>query len=255
MRVKQFLASALALALAMSSVPAIAGSGTLPVTPGSGATLRVGTDGSTNLFGNGAICDGAACAVLAAVKAASTAPVATDPALVVGLSPNGNQSTAANQANPQRWIAGNGFGATPTAVFGTEVNSLPSLDSVLSSVAIANQTALDTYIDISASVSSFTSGAGAPSLQIYACPLNQDGTTYCSNQITTTPGAIVPLSPYFMCSIQFIPSLAATAQTGDCGSLFPIVPQSIKLIAYNLAGNILGSTVTIKATTFNLAFH
>lgn len=33
----------------------------------------------------------------AAVKAASTAPVATDPALVVGLSPNGNQATATNQ--------------------------------------------------------------------------------------------------------------------------------------------------------------
>lgn len=36
----------------------------------------------------------------AAVKAASTAPVATDPALVVGLSPNGNQATAANQVSP-----------------------------------------------------------------------------------------------------------------------------------------------------------
>lgn len=34
-----------------------------------------------------------------AVKAASTAPVATDPAEVVALSPNGNQATAGNQTN------------------------------------------------------------------------------------------------------------------------------------------------------------
>lgn len=34
----------------------------------------------------------------AAVKAASTAPVATDPAIVVAISPNGGQATAANQA-------------------------------------------------------------------------------------------------------------------------------------------------------------
>lgn len=51
---------------------ALAGSSTLAVTPGSGANLRVGTDGATNLFGNGAICDGAACALLASVNAAGT---------------------------------------------------------------------------------------------------------------------------------------------------------------------------------------
>jgi hypothetical protein len=61
-----------ALALFAQSSPAIAGSSTLPVTPGSGATLRVGTDGSANLFGNGAICDGAACALLASVNGAGT---------------------------------------------------------------------------------------------------------------------------------------------------------------------------------------
>ena len=69
-RISLFLVVVLALVAQSSS--AIAGSSTLAVTPGSGASLRVGTDGSANLFGNGAICDGAACALLASVNAAGT---------------------------------------------------------------------------------------------------------------------------------------------------------------------------------------
>lgn len=53
----------------------------------------------------------------AAVKAASNAPVATDPAGVVVLSPNGNQATAANQA-------------TQITNEGTIITSLQTLDNI-----------------------------------------------------------------------------------------------------------------------------
>lgn len=252
MRMKWIWAAAFASILASS--PALAGSSTLAVTPGSGVNLRVGTDGSGNLFGNGAICDGAACAVLATVKAASTAPQTTDPALVVGLSPNGNQATAANQVNPQRWIAGNGYGTTWTAVFGTEINSIVNGNAILSSIAVANQTALDTYISVSAAFGSITSGAGAPYVGIYLCPLNQDGTTYCDGRFASSATG-PPLSQYFLCLIPLVPSVTQ-AQTGSCGSLQPTPPGSFKLVAYNQSGATLAASAnTIAAQTYNLAFH
>lgn len=67
---------------------ALAGSSTISVTPGTGATYAVGTNGATNFFSLTGICDGSAAANCMAVKAASTAPVATDPAAVVAISPN-----------------------------------------------------------------------------------------------------------------------------------------------------------------------
>ena len=75
------------LASTLLTQAAYAGSTTLAVPSGSG-TFREGTDGSTNLFPQVGLCDGAACANIAAVKAASTAAAATDPALVVSVSPN-----------------------------------------------------------------------------------------------------------------------------------------------------------------------
>ena len=47
------------------------------------------TDGSGNLGSKIAVCDGSALANCAAVKAPATAPLATDPATVVAISPNG----------------------------------------------------------------------------------------------------------------------------------------------------------------------
>lgn len=54
------------------STSAFAGTTTFQATPGTGGPFKFGTDGSSNLFGNGAICDGAACALLASVNAAGT---------------------------------------------------------------------------------------------------------------------------------------------------------------------------------------
>ncbi len=83
---KRIVASLFALALATS--PALAGSSTIAVTPGSGATYQVITNGGGNFVGMFGLCDGVAAAQCVAVKPASTAALAADPSLVVTISPN-----------------------------------------------------------------------------------------------------------------------------------------------------------------------
>lgn len=72
------------------SAPAFAGNGTITTKDASGVTqtFDVVTDGSGNFNAKSVTCDGTAAANCAAVKAASTAAGATDPALVVAISPN-----------------------------------------------------------------------------------------------------------------------------------------------------------------------
>lgn len=66
-----------------------AGSTTFGYTAGTGTTFAAPTNGSGQLGAPfGTVCDGTALANCAAVKPASTAPVAADPAIVVDLSPN-----------------------------------------------------------------------------------------------------------------------------------------------------------------------
>ncbi len=91
--IKQFLAGAL---LALTATQAWAGSTTYAVTVGSGTNFDAVTDGSGNLGSKIAVCDGSALANCGAVKAASTAAVATDPAAVVSLSPNSPLPAGAN---------------------------------------------------------------------------------------------------------------------------------------------------------------
>ena len=76
------------LAALLASGAAWAGSGTIAVTPGSGATVKTTTDGGGANASVITIGDGTAAANIAAVKAASTAAVAADPAVVVAISPN-----------------------------------------------------------------------------------------------------------------------------------------------------------------------
>lgn len=73
-----------------------AGTGTIAVTPGSGATFAVTTNGSSQDIAQTVTCDGTAAAQCAAVKAASTGAAAGDPSLVVGLSPNSSIPTGTN---------------------------------------------------------------------------------------------------------------------------------------------------------------
>jgi hypothetical protein len=72
------------------SAPAFAGTATITTNDSSGNphTFQVITNGSGYYSAQNVICDGTATAQCAAVKPASTAAVATDPALVVSVSPN-----------------------------------------------------------------------------------------------------------------------------------------------------------------------
>ena len=88
--------------------PAYAGTGTITVLDSTGTTRTydVVTDGSGNFVSKFVACDVTAAANCAAVKAASTAAGATDPALVVAISPNNsaavtNAGTFAVQATLQ----------------------------------------------------------------------------------------------------------------------------------------------------------
>ena len=100
---KRFFAAAFALLLAVNQ--AGAGSSTLSVTPGTGATYAVGTNGSSNFFGMFGICDGAACANLAGVS-----------------------STGALAVGPIQWAGGTlgamaNYGTSPGAVLVPGVNA------------------------------------------------------------------------------------------------------------------------------------
>ena len=114
------------------SAPAFAGSSTITVLDAGSVsrTYDVVTDGSGHFVGMGSVCDGTAAAQCAAVKAASTAAAATDPALVVAISPN--NTIAATQSGT--WNVTNISGAVslPTGAAtstnqSTEISSLATI--------------------------------------------------------------------------------------------------------------------------------
>lgn len=87
----------LAALCGLFSQPVLAGSGTV-TGKDAGGTVRtwdVITDGSGNFVWMNGICDGTAAAQCAAVKAASTAAGAADPAMVVAISPNNSVAVTA----------------------------------------------------------------------------------------------------------------------------------------------------------------
>ncbi len=152
------------------------------------------------------------------------------------------------------WVAGTLY-ASWTAVFGAEADSVPSLDAILSSVAIDNTTAGDTHMDVSLAISSFTSGA-TPSLGLYWYTLNQDGSTYGDGRFGSAAAGPPPGS-YLLGQCGLVPSVTQ-AQEGAFSSLMLIEPKlrlppwKGKLVLYNGSGGTLGSTVTIKAQSYKL---
>jgi hypothetical protein len=135
------------VAVAMNATPSLAnGNGVVP-TQG-GAVLSATNPSFTS------VTDGTN---KAAVKAASTAPAATDPALVVGLSPNGGQATAALQTTGNTSLGtiatntGNGKGSTGSAV--------PATASYAGAVSSGNLTGIiqaDSSVPINVSTATTT---------------------------------------------------------------------------------------------------
>jgi hypothetical protein len=103
---------AIAGALLFGATLAFGGSSTIVVKDGNGIsrTYDVVTDGSGNFVGMFGLCDGTAAAQCAAVKAASTAPASTDPAVIVAISSNtgevGTPATGVSQPSGGVGISG-----------------------------------------------------------------------------------------------------------------------------------------------------
>lgn len=158
-------------------------------------------------------------------------------------------------ASRTAWTAGNGVGFTwTTAINSADMASMATANTVVSSVAdIANQTNLDMFIDISASlvISSSTIIAGA-SLSFWIYALNQDGTTYGDGQFTN--GTAAAKTPTFApCGT--MPLVAAASQTALIGYIQQIIipPGSFRVAIQNNSGFTLTSgTQTVKYRSYNL---
>lgn len=154
-----------------------------------------------------------------------------------------------------KWAAGNGVGFTwSTAINSADLASMATANTVVSSVAdIANQTALDQFMDLSAFcvISSNTIASGA-NLAFWLYALQQDGSTYGDGQFTN--GTAAAKTPTFApCAV--MPLVAAASQTNlvgfSQGILIP--PGSFRLAMQNNSGFTLTSgTQTVKYRTYNI---
>lgn len=150
------------------------------------------------------------------------------------------------------WVAGLGQGFTwGTAIASANMASMTNGQSVLDSTDITNQTALDIFADLSISlaISSSTIAAGA-NIAIWLYALNQDGSTYGDNHLTTSAASVTPSSP----PIAVIPCFAAATQTSIIGNVTGIIipPGTFRWAMQNNSGFALTSgTQTIKYRTYN----
>jgi hypothetical protein len=149
----------------------------------------------------------------------------------------------------EKWIAGSGQGLTWGAAFGSEVNSVVNGNAVISSVQVDNSTALDVFADVSISLGSVTTGAGAPYIGIYLVPLNQDATSYGDGRFGSS-AAGPPPPAYWVGSIPCQVSTAAVI-TGEVRGIV-IPPGKFKFLLYNQAGvTLAASSNTVAYRTYN----
>lgn len=152
------------------------------------------------------------------------------------------------------WSAGRGVGFTWTTLINSaDMASMATANTVLSSVAdIANQTALDQFMDISVrcAISSSTIAAGA-NLAFWLYPLLDDGSTYGDGQFT--PGTPAAKTPAFS-PLPPVSLVAAASQTLLVGAVLEILipPGSFRIAMQNNSGFTLTSgTQTVKYRTYN----
>jgi hypothetical protein len=149
-------------------------------------------------------------------------------------------------------IAGSLYGLTWQSVgFGSEVNSLASTNGVIAATQQDNGPNLDLYMDLSISLGSVTSGAGAPTIGFYMYPLNQDGTSYGDGAFGTS-AAGPPPGAYLVGNIPVIPSVTGVI-TGMLRRI-ELPPGKFKLVIQNNAGVALASSAnTIQGRSYNLS--
>ena len=134
----------------------------------------------------------------------------------------------------------------------TELNSLAAGSCAVASTEYDNTTNLYTDAWVSCSLPTLATGTGAPSLDVYLLPLNQDGTTYGDG---TASGTVAPGSAYYVGSITWAASLASGTQVGSIQLPAGIPPTKFKLAVVNNIGNALaasGNIVAIAPDKLNL---
>ncbi len=151
----------------------------------------------------------------------------------------------------EKWIGGSGQGLTWGSAFNSsDMASMTNGQSVLSSIAdITNGTALDIFADISINLPSITVAAPAYA-GIYLYPLNQDGSTYGDNQLSSgTAASKVPSSTYLVGAI-VMPTGAAAVHGTLIGIVLP--PGSFRFVFYNqLGASLTSGTQTCQYRTYN----
>jgi hypothetical protein len=150
----------------------------------------------------------------------------------------------------EKWIAGSGQGLTWGNAFGGEIDSLPSGDSILSDVVVANGTALDIFADVSLVAGSTVTTVAPNYVGLYLYPLNEDGITYGDDVLA--PGhaaAYVPPGTYWVGNIM-LRAAATTYITGQVNRII-LPPGSFSFVLYNGAGVNFPSVMTCKYRTYN----
>lgn len=132
----------------------------------------------------------------------------------------------------EKWIAGSGVGFTWTdATTAASLDTLASGSSVLCTVAVTNQTALDIFCDVSIALGS--AAFVAPNfVGVYLYPLNKDGTTYGDGRFGTAAAGVPPAN-YALGSIGLV--VATQAQVGTLTRLV-MPPGTFKFVLYNGGG-------------------
>lgn len=157
----------------------------------------------------------------------------------------------------ERWTAGSGVGLTWTEVIGgTQLNALANNSSALTFAnVVTNGTALDIFADFSIAIKAGGTTAAPNFIGVYLYPLNQDGTTYGDNTLTsgTQTAAITPSATYWVGNI-IVPT-GITTGNFVYGELNRIIlpPGSFLWVIQNQLGVATASDTTssCKYRTYN----
>lgn len=148
----------------------------------------------------------------------------------------------------EKWVAGSGVGLTWSNAFSAEINSVVNGNAVLSSISIANGTALDIFADLSFVAGGAITSAAPNFLGFYLYPLNEDGTTYGDGRFGTA-AAGPPPGNYFVGSIGFAAAAGTTIAGVVRGIIIP--PGTFSFAMYSGAGATLPSSNVCKYRTYN----
>lgn len=150
----------------------------------------------------------------------------------------------------EKWIAGSGVGLTWSAITGSNMNSATAGQVAIVSSQIDNSSNLDMFADLSISLGSVTPASGSPFIGVGLLALNQDGTTYANQLITTSLTTNGIPGECYVGSISCAPGTAGTITGMVRGILLP--PGKFVFCLYNGSGvTLAGSANTVEYRTYN----